>query len=206
MINEPTPKTDYVRRLLTQSQNGAALLEVEALERELTALREQADYLAGTVDVENKRAESAEAALASALRLLTYEQRRTWQGAQLACEQPSAEQVPETATRWLCGCGWVNGCELAVCSACNRTVGEGSGRLIYPSDLSKIAAPQNETSQGSRLTIRSDGVVADSSAGAAPHIASDDARGISQRDVPCRTHLMINCERCFTDAPQPSPD
>ena len=73
-------------------------------------------------------------------------------------------------------------------------------------DLSKIAAPQNETSQGSRLTIRSAGVVADSSAGAAPHIASDDARGISQRDVPCRTHLMINCERCFPSAPQPSPD
>ena len=72
--------------------------------------------------------------------------------------------------------------------------------------LSKIAAPQNETSQGSRLTIRSAGVVADSSAGAAPHIASDDARGISQRDVPCRIHLMINCERCFPDAPQPSPD
>ena len=46
---------------------------------------------------------------------------------------------------------------------------------------------------------------------AAGHCQSDapllnDARGISQRDVPCRTHLMINCERCFPSAPQPSPD
>lgn len=28
---------------------------------------------------------------------------------------------------WICGCGWVNGCNLDKCAACGRTVTEGSG-------------------------------------------------------------------------------
>lgn len=38
-------------------------------------------------------------------------------------------------TEWLCGCGWINGCNLCVCAQCSRSPIEGNATI--KSDLQR---------------------------------------------------------------------
>ena len=53
------------------------------------------------------------------------------------------DELSEAVENWMCGCGWINGFNLAVCARCGRTPNEG--HAVIRSDF--LAAKDKELAE-----------------------------------------------------------